>query len=47
MKPKAIKDQIQLRYDLNSSDDQCRKSRKKGVDLIQAEYDEQFCRIKE
>lgn len=47
MKPKAIQDQIQLRYDLNPSDDQCRNARKKGLNLIQAEYDEQFRRIKD
>ena len=29
MKPKAIQEQIQLRYDLNPSDDQCRKAKKR------------------
>lgn len=47
MKPKAIQDQIQLHYDLNPSDDQCQKARKKCLDIFQAKYDEQFRRIKD
>nr|VDD01266.1 unnamed protein product [Brassica oleracea] len=33
--PKVLQDQIQLRYDLNPSNDQCRKEKKKAFDLIQ------------
>ncbi|RIA04675.1 hypothetical protein BRARA_K01065 [Brassica rapa] len=47
MKPKAFQDQIHMRYDLNPSYDQCRKAKKKALDLIQAEHDEQFRRIKD
>ena len=47
MKPKAIQAKIEERYNLLATDDQCRKARKKALDIIQAEYDEQFARIKD
>lgn len=46
MKPKAIRAQIEGCYNLLATDNQCRKARKKALGLIQAEYDEQFARIK-
>ncbi|KAL0719454.1 hypothetical protein Bca4012_068778 [Brassica carinata] len=47
MKPKAIQAKIEERYNLLATDDQCRKARKKALDIIRAEYDEQFARIKD
>lgn len=45
--PKVLQDQIQLRYDLNPSNDQCRKEKKKAFDLIQDQYNKKFRKIKD
>ncbi|XP_056858366.1 uncharacterized protein LOC130507717 [Raphanus sativus] len=47
MKPKVIQEQIQLRYELITSIDQCGKAKNKALELIQDEYDEQYRRIKD
>lgn len=47
IKPKVFQDQIQLRYDLNPSNDQCRKEKKKAFDLIQDQYDKKIRKVKD
>ncbi|XP_056849556.1 uncharacterized protein LOC108824591 isoform X2 [Raphanus sativus] len=45
--PRAIQDLIQERYNLTVTHDIARKARKRALDMISEEFDEQFARIKD
>ncbi|KAG7533687.1 Transposase MuDR plant [Arabidopsis thaliana x Arabidopsis arenosa] len=46
-KPKVIQEQIQQRWNLIASRDQCRKAKAVALEIIQKEHDEQFSRVQD
>ncbi|XP_024004160.1 uncharacterized protein LOC112081609 [Eutrema salsugineum] len=46
-RPKMIQDQIQQRYNLIATYDQCKKAKEKTISIINSDYVEQFSRLKD
>lgn len=45
--PKKIQEEIQKRWNLIASNDQCRKAKGRALEIIQKEHDEQYSRLKD
>ncbi|XP_024013207.1 uncharacterized protein LOC112087530 [Eutrema salsugineum] len=46
-KPSAMQDAFEDKYNIAITNDQCRRAKRKALDIIQADYDEQFARMKD
>ncbi|XP_024014814.1 uncharacterized protein LOC112088710 [Eutrema salsugineum] len=46
-RPSDMQDAFEEKYNIAVSNDQCRKAKRKALDIIQAEHDEQFARLKD
>ena len=47
MKPRAILDQIEQKFNLMTTIDKCKKSKAQALALIKKEHEEQFSRLKD
>ncbi|XP_024011246.1 uncharacterized protein LOC112086517 [Eutrema salsugineum] len=46
-RPSDMQDAFENKYNIFVTNDQCRKAKRKALDIIQAEHDEQFARLKD